>query len=386
MSANHGNDVEGLSLYIHVPFCLKKCYYCDFNSYPLVSHQVPDYIEALKKEMRDKAADLKNREVATIYIGGGTPTSLKAREIEEIIGPCFTYFSIAKNAEITVEANPGTLTREKLRTMRTFGINRLSLGAQTFNDKLLERIGRIHNSRQIATSLQMARRMGFENISLDLIFGLPGETLDMWMESLASVMALGPDHISTYNLVIEEGTRLHEELEAGLIEPISQELDLEMYTKARALLESAGYHQYEISNFAKEGKECRHNLVYWRNKEYLGIGSGAHSYFNGYRFSNLPGINGYIDGVRRGTYVAHRERIEEALAMWETIFLGLRLTGEGVDYALFEGRFARSLEEVYGPVIERLEGEGFLATEGGRLLLTEKGLPVANQVFIEFAP
>jgi oxygen-independent coproporphyrinogen-3 oxidase len=377
-----------IALYIHIPFCIKKCYYCDFNSYPLHGEDVYGYLDALKSEIKEKALLLRKeqRKVSTIYIGGGTPTCLSGEELGGILSLCKEGFSLTCDAEITVEANPGTLSEDKLILLLSGGVNRLSIGVQTFNDELLKRIGRIHKTADIVSNYNLARNVGFNNISMDLIFGLPGQTLHEWMETLHMAVYMKPDHISIYNLVIEEGSKFYEDLKKGEIAPLEEELDLEMYTKAREELKGAGYEQYEISNFARAGKECRHNIVYWRNGEYLGLGPGAHSYFKGTRFSNFRSIPQYIRGVLSGSPVEEREIIDEVVSMWETIFLGLRLTKEGVDLVRFKERFGRNLKEVYGRQLEYLQGQNLISLTNDHLILTPKGVTLANRVFVEFAP
>jgi len=392
---------KSIGVYIHIPFCKSKCYYCDFNSYPGMDHLAGSYFSALFSEIRNRAGGIGDRPVCSIFIGGGTPSLADPGYIAELLEICAKYMKVENDAEISMESNPGTLTYDRLKSYRSAGVNRLSIGLQAWQDRLLKELGRIHNRRQYEENLDAAIRAGFRNINTDLIFGLPGQTIDDWVETIESVIGLSVTHISCYDLKIEEGTVFGERLETGLLIPIDDELDRQMYHYAVETLSMNGFRHYEISNFAKEGYECRHNIIYWKALEYAGFGAGAHSYLNGMRFSNVKGIEQYINGVdktyERGSqrsvthwepqFVEHDETqlIDEQEAMSEFMILGLRLI-DGVYGHEFEERFGRKLQSVYGSELEKLVGEGLLVynEEECNFRLSDVGLDFANQVFMEF--
>lgn len=375
-----------MNLYIHLPFCRKKCHYCDFISYPGVSApRVRRYLQALAWEMELVAAAFGPGKAVTLYLGGGTPTYLSDRELVELIAQVRSIFGIEdKIAEITLEANPGTVTLRKLKAVRTAAVNRLSLGAQCFSDKMLAAMGRVHKVKEIYQAFDWAREAGFENISLDLIYGLPGQSLADWEDTLNQALALGPEHLSTYSLELAPETVWGRRWEAGKLHPAAEEEELAMYQRAREKLKAAGYEHYEISNFARPGFECRHNLVYWENRPYLGLGAGAASYWEGSRWKNHTSLEVYCEAVEKGDLpMAEREILSRRQQMAETIFLGLRLL-RGLSLKEFKNRFGEDLVEVYKEEVERLTAWGLVEIRGNYLCLTEKGLPLANEVFVAF--
>ena len=369
------------SLYIHIPFCKRKCAYCDFTSYAGRDEFIPEYIEALKFELEYYSSLYKRPAVRTIFIGGGTPTLLSDEQLSSLFTSIKNDFDVENKAEITIEANPGTVTKEKLNSLIIAGVNRLSLGAQTFNNSLLKKIGRIHNEHEINDAFNMARDAGFRNINLDLIFALPGENMKDWQESLAKAVKLKPEHISTYNLQIEEDTPLHKEkLESGLNLP-DEDMELEMYKYAIKYLKDNGYSQYEISNFAKPGFECEHNKTYWTLKEYIGVGAGAHSFINNSRIGNTLYLDKYLTRDMKVIKTEHANTKKEN--MQEMVFLGLRLI-KGFNLEDFTNKFGISMREIYRKELAELTEDGLIEINGKNIKLTENGLFLANEVFKKF--
>lgn len=373
-----------IGLYIHIPFCKSKCYYCDFNSYAGRESLVPDYFNALKKEMQLYAEKARDYSVKTIFMGGGTPSLVDAAYIGELMQACRLSFNIEADAEISIETNPGTLSLEKLERYREAGVNRLSIGLQTWQDRLLKRLGRIHSRDEFADNFAFARQAGFSNINVDLIFGIPGQSLPDWNKTVEEILGLDPEHISCYSLKIEEGTVFGKELESGSLIPVEDEIDREMYRLAVESFSKRGILQYEISNFSKKGLECRHNLVYWKAQPYIGLGAGAHSYFEGKRFNNEYALEGYIHEINKE--ILPRENIQDIgreEAMAEFIILGLRLTS-GISGKEFEARFGVNFFSRYREQIQALKGRGLITTTGDTAVLTALGMDLANQVFMEF--
>lgn len=382
---------RALSLYLHIPYCAQKCAYCDFNSYAgSIRADQEAYVAALMHELELYAADPRvvGRPIVTCFIGGGTPTLLPGELLAQVVRRARALFPFAPDAEVTTEANPGTIDFEsdKLTQVRQAGVNRISFGVQAFQDQLLQRLGRFHSVAEVGQAVAAARKAGFTNLNLDLMYGLPDQTLENWRQSLEAACALGPEHISAYSLIVEEGTAFHHQYHHGQL-PLPPEEDEEaMFFLARETLEAAGYRQYEVSNYAKPGFESRHNSVYWRNEEYLGLGAGAHSYLSGERFWNRRLPQAYVRVLQDGTLpVESGEQLDEAGAMAETMMLGLRLL-DGVEEQRFASRFGRSLTEVYGPVLERLSGRGLLEHAGDAWRLTMRGLRLGNTVWAEFLP
>jgi len=388
---------NSIGIYIHIPFCKSKCYYCDFNSYSGREHLAGSYFDALISEIKNSAASLSERPVKSIFIGGGTPSLVDPKYIASLLEVCSKYFKIEPDAEISMESNPGTLSYESLKAHKAAGVNRLSVGLQAWQDRLLESLGRIHRRRQYVENMEAAFRAGFRNINTDLIFGLPGQTFDDWAETLEAVTAIGCSgadtgttsasgltHLSCYSLKIEEGTDFGDRLEAGTLIPADDELDRKMYHYTVQFLAQKGFRHYEISNFAKPGFECKHNLVYWKAQEYAGFGAGAHSYLNHRRFNNVEGIEKYIEAV--GTLHEDIQLIGRQEAMSEFMILGLRLI-DGVSAVEFEARFGVNIREMYGDKLERLVKQGLMTKErdySERYRLTTLGLDLANRVFVEF--
>lgn len=391
---------NSIGIYIHIPFCKSKCFYCDFNSYSGKDSLAGPYFSALFSEMERKAEELGERAVKSIFIGGGTPTLVDAIYISRLLEACARYFRLDSNAEISIESNPGTLDYDKLKAYKAAGINRLSIGLQAWQDNLLMELGRIHRRQQYIENLEASYKAGFRNINTDLIFGLPNQSIEDWAETLESVVSIGENngltHLSCYSLQIEEGTIFGDRFNAGTLKPVDDELDRRMYSYTIEALRQKGYQHYEISNFAKSGYECKHNLIYWKAREYAGFGAGAHSFLNSIRSSNPDGIEEYIEAVRTGNVNGPIENqfINKSEAMSEFMILGLRLIS-GISSREFKKRFSQSLTSVYGETIDRLVNEGLLErlpsnTSAGErasneiIKLTRLGLDLGNKVFVEF--
>lgn len=375
----------GFGVYLHIPFCRAKCVYCDFFSVPAATAPVPDYLRALEREMELAARilDLADRRVFSVYLGGGTPTILTAAWLAGLLQKVAGVFSLDPECEITVEANPGTVDEDKLKTLRGAGVTRLSLGVQSLEPALLARIGRTHDREEVEAVITTARRVGF-TVSLDLIYGLPGQSLDGWRRTLQEVIALAPDHISAYGLKVEPGTPLARDLDRGLLELPSDDEQADMYEEAVRLLAAAGYARYEISNFARPGQESRHNHNYWENGDYLGLGAGAHSRLDHRRWLNRPDLTEYMGRIAAGELpAAELEYISREQEMAETMFLGLRLA-EGVSLPVFARRFGVPAETVFAGAIAKHTATGLLLRDGDRLRLSSRGFLLANEVFLDF--
>ena len=373
-----------IGLYIHIPFCRQKCLYCDFPSWAGKESQMQGYVDALTKEIANRAKVYFDRKVVSVFFGGGTPTTLSIPMLEQLMAAVFENWDIAEDAEITTEANPGTLDREMAEALKKMGFNRLSMGVQAWQNSLLKSLGRIHTIESFQENFKVVREAGFENVNTDLMFALPGQTMADWQETVQNMVAMEPEHISAYSLIIEEGTPFYDRYEKGELTPAEEDLDREMYRWAVEYLAENGYEQYEISNFAKNGRQSRHNRIYWQAEEYLGMGLGSHSYMNGERFHNIYDLQDYIraDGdvslLKEEVEVISRE---DALA--EFMFLGLRLT-EGVSFARFEERFGEEMKNIYGSQIEKLVKDGLLTEDEKGIRLTERGTDISNVVFEEF--
>jgi oxygen-independent coproporphyrinogen-3 oxidase len=373
-------------LYVHIPFCVRKCLYCDFASVPLEEEQAALYMKALFKEAEVRAGMLPpgQRAADSLYLGGGTPTCLPAAFVTVLLERLRALFHLSPGAEITVEANPGTVDLEKLVSYRQSGINRISMGFQSCRQALLDTLGRTHTFGQALECFRAAREAGFDNINIDLIFGIPGQTAGQWEECLQAVEKLRPEHISAYSLHLEEGTALYDRVRGGQLQQCPEDTEAEMYELLMDFLKDRGYDHYEISNFALPGRACRHNLRYWTGGEYLGLGASAHSYLGGRRFSNRPDLAGYTGSLAEGVLpVDWWEEVDCKTAMSEAVFLGLRLTG-GLNAKEFAERFGSEIMQVYGREIRGLEKQGLIVTEGDFLRLTRRGLMLGNIVFAEF--
>jgi oxygen-independent coproporphyrinogen-3 oxidase len=372
------------ALYIHIPFCLRKCSYCGFNSYAGLENLHEAYVASLQREMT-RAAEVEGGQCArSIYMGGGTPTVLGKELLCQILATCSDLFPLLFGAEITTEANPGTVDADLLSELLRRGVNRLSLGVQSFDDTLLSLLGRIHTAREAVRSFLLARESGFANINLDLIYGLPNQDLDHWAGDLHEALRLGPDHLSLYALSLEPGTPLFDWASRGDLPVPDPDLSALMYERAERELARAGYVHYEISNWATPGHECQHNQTYWRNAPYLGFGAGAHSFWGGERFWNVAHPEEYVHRVQRGEQaVAAREHIGRATEMSETVILGLRLC-QGVSFAEFQVRFGLPLDQVFGEALGELVQLGLLEMDCGAIRLTPRGRLLGNEVFERF--
>jgi len=375
--------MDGVSLYIHIPFCEKKCYYCDFSSYSGKNHLIDSYIEALKKEIVLHKTTLDNHKISTIFFGGGTPSILSGNQIAEIMDTISKYYCIETKAEISMEANPGTLTYDKLKTYYASGINRLSIGLQACQNDLLRTLGRIHSFEEYIKNLEEARNIGFTNINTDLMFSLPGQNEKHWEESLEKIVSLNIPHISAYSLIVEEETPFFNLVESKRIILPHEEIELKMYHHTIHYLKQNGYNHYEISNFAKPGFQCKHNLTYWYNKSYIGLGSGAHSCFNKKRFNNVNKIEEYIKLLLNDkTPIEDEINLSIKDEISETMFLGLRMM-QGVSIEEFIKRFNVSPLEVYKDVIHKFKTQNLLYWDEKHIRLTQKGIDLSNIVFQE---
>ncbi len=373
-----------IGLYIHIPFCKSKCHYCDFNSQAGKEALIEAYFHTLQQEIRNSSEHMRDCVISSIFIGGGTPSLPDAKYTYQLMNACKQYFKIDSKAEITIESNPGTLTYEKLLSYRIIGINRLSMGLQACQDVHLKKLGRIHSAEDFMANYEAAVKAGFKNINADLIFGIPGQTVNDWRETVDLVIRLGLQHISCYSLKIEEETPFYDMLRAGSLQPVDDELDRRMYWYAVDELKKRGYIHYEISNFSLPGYECRHNLVYWEAEEYLGIGVGAHSYLGGKRYNNIYDIEDYINiTVNNGNPAENVQLIDRTESMAEYMILGLRLV-EGVSTKQFELRYGEDVFGIFGKQIDKLLKKQLLELEGERLRLSPYGLDIANAVFEEF--
>jgi len=383
--------LETVSLYLHIPFCHTRCYYCDFNTYAGILPLREPYVRALLSEIalageQAQHADGSLRRARTIFFGGGTPSLLTVAQVRRLLNACRAAFALNEDAEITLEANPGTLTPEQLVGLRAAGINRLSLGSQSFDEHLLKALGRIHTPEEITQALRSAHAAGFTSVNLDFMFGLPGQSMRQWQETLAQAMALRPEHLSLYSLIIEEGTPFFDWTQEGRITPGDEDLCADMYEYADELLQAAGYVNYEISNWALPGHQSRHNLTYWRNLPYIGMGAGSHSFFAGKRFSNERDPQRYINTLKkRQLPVVESEIIEKMQEMSETSFLALR-TAQGLHLPTFEERFAAPFASFVGDRLRMVEEAGLLEYAEGWLRLSKRGRLLGNEVFLRLLP
>lgn len=363
-------------IYIHIPFCVKKCKYCDFVSFADRTDEFSGYVSAVIDEM----AEYRGERVDTIFIGGGTPTVLPYKELGRLIGECFKNFNIASDYEFTVEANPETVTDDKIKAMLFGGVNRVSVGAQSFNDAELKKIGRIHDAKTAYNTICQLKEMGFNNINLDLMTALPNQTRESLSRTLETALSLPITHISAYSLIIEENTPLEREYSRGELVLPSEDEDRKMYKMTVETLKKSGFNQYEISNFAKAGYECRHNKKYWQCEEYIGLGVAAHSYLDGKRFYNTSDLKQYMSDRKHSedvTVLTERDKIGEFMIM------GLRMN-EGISEAEFLRRFGTTVDGMYADELEKFVNGGFLVRKNGKIALTDMGRDVSNSVLCEF--
>lgn len=380
--------IKELGIYVHIPFCKQKCYYCDFVSYANNEKKVEEYIKVLKREIKEesKRIDKEEYNIDTIYIGGGTPSFIEEKYISEILYEIKENYNVKKEAEITIEVNPGTINEEKLQEYKNIGINRLSIGLQSTKNELLRQIGRIHTYEEFLNSYNLARKVGFKNINIDLMLGLPNQTLQDLEESLNKVIYLKPEHISLYSLIIEENTRIEKMIEEKKLNLPDEELERKMYWETKKILEKNGYMHYEISNFAKKGYESKHNLNCWSQKEYIGFGLAAHSYFENKRYCNTNCIEEYCKNINDKNLNKNRiicEIQNEEERKKEYMLLGLRKI-EGIDIQEFKNKFVENPIYVFHNELEKLVEEELLEIDLNQIKLTNKGLDFANIVWEEF--
>ncbi|MCA5013465.1 MULTISPECIES: radical SAM family heme chaperone HemW [unclassified Enterococcus] len=382
IETNKGNNK--ISAYIHIPFCEHICYYCDFNKVFLEGQPVDEYIQALLKEIDLTKSRFPSQEMETIYIGGGTPTSLSAKQLAVLLEGVRTLLPFNAKNEFTVEANPGDLTQEKLHVMKEYGVNRLSMGVQTFDNQLLKKIGRKHTAEDVYETMKFLEKENFSNVSIDLIYALPGQTLDGFRDTLKRAIELDLPHYSLYSLILENKTMFMNWVRQGRLQLPDQEVEAQMFEETIIAMEKGGRRQYEVSNFALPGKESQHNLVYWDNEHYYGFGAGASGYLGHTRYRNHGPIQHYLTPLRNGQLpVVESEKLTIHNQMEEQLFLGLRKK-KGVSKQQFEEKFGVPIEQVYKEVIPQLIARGLLADQDEHLQLTEQGLFVGNDVFEAF--
>lgn len=391
----HHSDIQELlqtaSLYLHIPFCHTRCHYCDFNTYAGMLPLREPYVRALITEIGlagnlARQANGTPRRSRTIFFGGGTPSLLTVEQIKRLLIACREAFAVDEEAEITLEANPGTLSAEQLSGLRAAGINRLSLGAQSFDAELLHTLGRIHTPEETIKALNNARGAGFQSINLDFMFGLPGQTMQHWKTTLERALALHPEHFSLYSLIIEEGTNFYTWTNEGRLVPGDEDLCADMYEFADERLQAEGYENYEISNWALPGHQSRHNLTYWQNLPYIGMGAGAHSFFGGRRFSNVLKPQEYIRLLQKQQLPeADSEFVDRIQEMSETAFLGLR-TAQGLHLPTFAERFTESFIQFVGSRLRTVEEAGLLERNHEWIRLSKRGRLLGNEVFLRLLP
>ncbi|QGM29826.1 oxygen-independent coproporphyrinogen III oxidase [Bacillus sp. N3536] len=371
-------------VYIHIPFCHQICNYCDFNKFYFHNQPVDEYIESLGKEMALWQDDLAKARIETIFLGGGTPTALSLEQLERLLTLIHQYIPLEHVKEFSSEANPDELTLEKMQLMRKFGVNRLSMGVQTFNQDLLKILGRTHSNNHVYDVIQYAKQTEFPSISIDLMYGLPNQTMEQWKESLQEAFRLKIPHISAYSLLVEPKTIFYNLLSKGKLSLPGEDLEAEMYGYLMDEMKRNGYKQYEISNFSYEGKASEHNLLYWNNDEYIGLGAGAHGYVNSIRYSNHGPLKKYMQQLEIGEKpVMMQKEVTYEEKMEEEMFLGLR-KNQGVSLSNFDKRYGKSLYEAYGNEIEELLEKELLEIKNDYVFLTNRGRFVGNEVFQYF--
>ena len=367
------------SAYVHIPFCTQICYYCDFSKVFIKNQPVDSYLEHLLEEFR--SYDIQK--LSTLYIGGGTPTALSASQLEVLLDGLTKHLDLSVLEELTIEANPGDLDADKIAVLKNSPVNRVSLGVQTFDNKMLKKIGRSHLEKDIYENIDRLKLAGFDNISIDLIYALPGQTMEQVKENVAKAIGLDIPHMSLYSLILENHTVFMNRMRRGKLPLPKEELEAEMFEYIIAELERAGFEHYEISNFSKIGFESRHNLMYWDNAEYYGIGAGASGYVNGVRYKNHGPIRHYLSAVEEGNARITEEHLSQKEQMEEEMFLGLRKKS-GVSMARFEEKFGRSFDELYGEIVRDLVQKGLMQIEGDRVRMTKRGLFLGDTVAERF--
>ncbi len=383
-----------LSLYLHIPFCRSRCSYCAFNTYTDLAHLMPDYVKALCNEIKAIAASGYKYEVHTVFVGGGTPSQLTPRQFEQIMENLRDAFALSPTCEISLEANPEDLAVAYLRSLRGLGFNRLSIGMQSANPEILRLFDRRHDVSAVANALDAARKAKFENVNLDVIFASPGESLADWAATVHTVLSFEPDHISMYGLELKGGTKLRLQVDAGALPPPDDEAFADMYEFASEALAGAGFQQYEISNWRRQGKECRHNLQYWRNLPYLGLGAGAHGFAGGCRYSTITAPQRYVDCLSGQPptenhfpltpAVAKVRLVETADDLYDTIMMGMRLTDEGINRSSFAHRFGQDFVAMFPDAVAKLAALGMLEVLADRVRLSPAGRLLSNSVIREF--
>ncbi len=387
--------LNSLAIYIHIPFCQRKCPYCDFNTFAGREGQYDHFVRTLAADIERVGDMLGNPSVRTLFLGGGTPTVLEPRHLERLFQVIHDAFHLLPHAEITSEANPGTIDQERFLTLRALGVNRLSMGVQSFQDDELHFLGRIHSANEALGAFRLARKIGFENINLDFMFGLPGQSPKKWRQTLQTAMALQPEHLSLYSLSVEPNTPLATWVARGQVNEPDPDLAADFYDIAREMLVTGGYVHYEISNWAQGPLDLNklpryashHNLVYWQNEPYWGFGPGAHSWFGGMRRAVVANIEEYIHRVENNRpYWEMEETIDRMLEMGETMMLGLRLVQAGVSRERFRQRFGIDMFQVWPDVFEKLRARGLIIWDEERVRLTEQAFFIGNEVFMAFLP
>lgn len=373
-----------VSAYIHIPFCEHICYYCDFNKVFLEGQPVDEYVERLLEEMRIMMEKYPVADLETLYVGGGTPTSLSANQLDRLLAGAREILPFKEGKEFTVEANPGDLTREKLQVMKNYGVNRLSMGVQTFDNKLLKKIGRKHTAEDVYQTMSFLEAENFNNVSIDLIYALPGQTLEGYRQTLEQALALDLPHYSLYSLILENKTMFMNWVRQGRLELPDQETETRMFEETIEAMEKHGRHQYEISNFGLTGHESQHNLMYWNNDHYFGFGAGASGYLGNNRYRNKGPIQHYLRPLRQGELpILEKEELSKKNQIEEEMFLGLRKK-MGISKKHFRTRYQCSIESLYSTVLIELEKEGLLVNDDERIYLTPKGIFLGNNVFERF--
>ncbi|MEX2158111.1 MAG: radical SAM family heme chaperone HemW [Dehalococcoidia bacterium] len=389
---------DPLSLYVHIPFCTAKCSYCDFNSYANHEHLIPSYTETIVHEAQLWQRTTADRPFETVFFGGGTPSLMPLEELSMILNGLRAAFEIAPDAEVSLEANPNSLDEAYLGGLLDLGFNRLSIGVQSFHDDELRAIDRLHSADEARAAFRAARAAGFENVNLDLMFGLPEQPIERWQESVEEALALGPEHLSLYALTVEEGTPLARDVDRGRTPAPDPDNQASHYEWTRARLADAGYEHYEISNWARAGRRCAHNLTYWQNREYLGLGAGAHSYLDGVRFAVVAAPTQHMtlvdqswreanenDGAARMQHLVAGEQITPQLAMSDELILGLRVL-DGVSRERFRERYGIEMMDAFADQLAEPIALGLVELNDERLRLTERGLLLSNEVFVRLLP